>query len=450
MLRSPIELLLAALLLSCDVAAAPRNPAPAAAAGAAQSTATPAQSDTASPAGGPQVDNARIERATAGGDLTTTLDRLATEARGAFWVAYTVPMVAGQHYTCCWNGDWNGKRSRNWQRGPCRLEGNNQGWGSSDQDRHLPAGPLMVLLRSEDDRLTEARAVSQSCPLDAGGLRFVWLDGVDSGDSIDALARIARRGGTRRHKHDAEEAAVMVIAYHGVPAADVVLEELAGEGQAEDVREAAIFWMGLVRGRRGYEVLSRIVREDPDDDIREKAIFSLSQSDVPEAGVTIAEVARSDKSAKVRGQALFWLAQMGDARAVPAILDAIERDPAMREEAVFALTQLPDDQGLEHLERLARRNGDPEVRAKALFWLSQEHTDKPETILEAVFDDPDAGVREQAVFALSQLDDGRGTPLLVRVVRESRDPEVRKKALFWLGQSDDPAALDALSELLED
>ncbi len=449
MLRHLIALLLAALLLSCDVAAAPSDAAGTATQTTAEAAAPPAQATA--PAGEPQVENARIEHTAGGGNVTAALDRLAAGARGPFWTAYTVPMVAGHNDICCWNGDWNGKRSPTWQRGPCRLESNNQSWGSSDQDRDRTAGPLMVLLRSEEGRVTDARAVSQGCAVDAGGLRFVWLDGVEAGDSIDALARIARGGGeTRRRKHDAREEAVMVIAYHGVPAADRVLEELSAAGQAEDVREAAIFWLGQARGRRGYEVLSRIVREDPDDDIREKAIFSLSQSDVPEAGATIAGVAQSDKSAKMRGQALFWLAQMGDERALPAILAAIERDPAMREEAVFALTQLPKDAGMEHLERLARRSDDPEVRAKSLFWLSQEHTDKPEMILEAAFDDPDPEVREQAVFALSQLDDDRGTPLLVRVVRESRDPKVRKQALFWLGQSDDPAAMEALSDLLDD
>ncbi len=60
----------------------------------------------------------------------------------------------------------------------------------------------------------------------------------------------------------------------------------------------------------------------------------------------------------------------------------------------------------------------------------------------------DRDVKEQAIFALSQRPKDEGIPALVRVVRTSKDPELRKKALFWLGQSGDPRALQLIEELL--
>jgi HEAT repeat protein len=60
----------------------------------------------------------------------------------------------------------------------------------------------------------------------------------------------------------------------------------------------------------------------------------------------------------------------------------------------------------------------------------------------------DREVREQAVFALSQRPREEGIPALINVARTNRDPEIRKKALFWLGQSNDPRALDLFEELL--
>ncbi len=60
----------------------------------------------------------------------------------------------------------------------------------------------------------------------------------------------------------------------------------------------------------------------------------------------------------------------------------------------------------------------------------------------------DRDVREQAVFALSQRPHEEGVPALIRIVRENPDPELRKKAIFWLGQSDDPRALALFEELL--
>jgi HEAT repeat protein len=65
--------------------------------------------------------------------------------------------------------------------------------------------------------------------------------------------------------------------------------------------------------------------------------------------------------------------------------------------------------------------------------------------MEAERDDE---VREQAVFALSQLDDG--AEWLLRLLRTSRDPEVVRQALFWLGQSEDPRALAELERIFAD
>ena len=60
----------------------------------------------------------------------------------------------------------------------------------------------------------------------------------------------------------------------------------------------------------------------------------------------------------------------------------------------------------------------------------------------------DQDVREQAIFALSQRPKDEGIPALITVVRTNRDPALRRKALFWLGQSGDPRAMDLIEELL--
>lgn len=63
-------------------------------------------------------------------------------------------------------------------------------------------------------------------------------------------------------------------------------------------------------------------------------------------------------------------------------------------------------------------------------------------------DDEDRELREHAVFALSQLPKDDGVPILVRTAKTNRDPAIRKKAMFWLGQSDDPRALALFEDIL--
>lgn len=60
----------------------------------------------------------------------------------------------------------------------------------------------------------------------------------------------------------------------------------------------------------------------------------------------------------------------------------------------------------------------------------------------------DREVRKQAVFALSQRSNDEGVPFLIRIARSNPDPELRKTALFWLGQSEDPRSLALFEEIL--
>lgn len=60
----------------------------------------------------------------------------------------------------------------------------------------------------------------------------------------------------------------------------------------------------------------------------------------------------------------------------------------------------------------------------------------------------DREIRKQAVFALSQRPQRDGVPALIQIARTNHDPEIRKNALFWLGQSRDPRALALFEEIL--
>lgn len=57
-------------------------------------------------------------------------------------------------------------------------------------------------------------------------------------------------------------------------------------------------------------------------------------------------------------------------------------------------------------------------------------------------------VKVQAVFALSQLPNREGIPSLLEVARSNATLAVRRSALFWLGQSGDPRALALFEALL--
>jgi HEAT repeat protein len=97
---------------------------------------------------------------------------------------------------------------------------------------------------------------------------------------------------------------------------------------------------------------------------------------------------------------------------------------------------------------LARDDSRREARNQALFWLSQRAGQEAVAAIGSAIDDPDTDVKKRAVFALSQLPRDEGIPLLIQLARTNRNAEVRKQAMFWLGQSRDARAVQFFEEVL--
>jgi HEAT repeat protein len=95
------------------------------------------------------------------------------------------------------------------------------------------------------------------------------------------------------------------------------------------------------------------------------------------------------------------------------------------------------------------KNGTPKVRQRALFWIARRAEAQAAGIItQAIDNDPVDEVKKQAVFALSQLPRDEGIPLLIKLARSHASPIVRKQSMFWLGQSKDPRALTFFEEVL--
>lgn len=329
----------------------------------------------------PRLENARLQTRSAGVGLEKEFRVVVSGQEQPAWIGYAVPVVAGRHNSCCWSSEGDCG---------CRLEG-----GTMTVAAPSAAGPvklegathLVVLFRVEQRKVGKIRNFAEDCPLDAGGLPLFWLTDVRPAESVALLAGFAAGDDGTREGGRLSDSAVGALALHADAAADRALEQLIAASRPERLRERAAFWLGVARGRHGYDLLRRMVENDPSDKVRERAVFALAQSQEPQAVQTIITVARNDKSAHMRGQALFWLAQKAGRQATGVITEAAERDP-------------------------------------------------------------DTEVKKRAVFSLSQLPKDEGVPLLIQVAKTNRDAAVRKQAFFWLGQSKDPRALAFFEEIL--
>ena len=149
-------------------------------------------------------------------------------------------------------------------------------------------------------------------------------------------------------------------------------------------------------------------------------ITDLGQVSPREAASYLLDLARKSRT-QAGGEAIFAVTLADSVTPWPDLLriarsEDVRRDT--RKQSVFWLGQAAGDVATEGLTELAED------------------------------DNEDQEVRESAVFALSQLNDDQGVPALIRIARNNKDPKIRRTALFWLGQSDDPRALDLFEELL--
>ena len=138
---------------------------------------------------------------------------------------------------------------------------------------------MYVLLRLDHGAVTKVRPVNAGCHLNAGGVPFTWLTGVQAEDSVHYLAQVATQGTENR----VTEGALAAMAMHASPAATTELTTLATSSSTPKLREKAAFWLGAERGHDGFLALQKLVKSEQDPKLREKLAFDLSINKDPGA-----------------------------------------------------------------------------------------------------------------------------------------------------------------------
>ena len=334
----------------------------------------------------PRVTNAKLETRTVSGSLAAEFRLLVERQAGPAWIGYAVPQIPGEHSMCCGNYDDSHSGC-----GGCRLEARDAGANTTSGEKQTVklegSRNIVVLFRAEKGAVGKIRAFSEDCALDAGGLPFVWLTGVNAAESVALLEPFVSRWENDSHDdHETRHAALMVIAMQDGEASSQALERFTAPDRPEKLREQTAFWLGAARGAAGLPLLTRLAKNDPSSHVRGHVAFALSVSKEPGALDEMIRMAKTDAAGYVRGQALFWLAQKAGKKAAGTITAAIQDDPDtdVKKKAVFALSQLPKDDGVPKLIEVARTNRNPTVRKQAMFWLGQSNDPRALAFFEEV------------------------------------------------------------------
>jgi hypothetical protein len=331
------------------------------------------------PAQQPKVSDTQFKTEPVEQSLAATVNRV-RHSNDQLWLGYEVPALAGVHLTTCSDRS-DSPQSEDDCCGEYRLE-DERGMHSTNNGQS--AQDVYVLLRFDKGDAIKVRAVAAGCHLNAGGVNFDWLTGVNPEESIAFLAGLVSQAPERSRTVDG---ALLAISFHAAPEATRSLEQIASSSAPEHTREQAAFWLGVQRGHEGFGALKSLENKSADNaQFREKLTFDFSQNSDPGAEDELLHMAKFDSEAKVRGQALFWIAQKAGKRATGALTDAIQNDPEtdVKKKAVFALSQLPKEEGVPQLIHVADTNTNLTVRKEAFFWLGQSQDPRALAYLEQV------------------------------------------------------------------
>jgi HEAT repeat protein len=306
------------------------------------------------------------------------------------WVSWQLPAVVDAPAWCCF-GD--GRRPTGGNTS-CRLDESQHGYSSQDDER---TDSIVVYAHFAGGRLHRIRALAESCPVEVNG-GISHLTDISDEASAHWLANLLAQKGAdseelnRRLRSDVTAA----LAIHRSEVAQKALVGIARNDTRFELRKEALFWLAHLRGRDGAQVVTSIMFDDANPKIREHAAFAVSQSKSPRiaAGQIANDLIRlgnTDRNTKVRAQAWFWLGQTGFPETEGAINAALknEQDSDVREQAVFALSQLPDERATQALISVAENATlSRDDRKQAIFWLAQEGSDSALKYLDRIVTAP--------------------------------------------------------------
>lgn len=295
------------------------------------------------------------------------------------WVSWQVPAVEGAPAWCCFSS-W---KDRDPSRMSCKLDGDPRGISIGDGERTTDA--VKVYARTSGGRIDRLQALSASCPVEtATPIQSLEVPADDSARWL--TAQVNQSGTDAMSGRPVGESALAALALHrGDPARDALVN--FSQDPVTETRKWSVFWLALLRGAEGAEITSRVMFGDRDSEVREHAAFALSQSKSPRVVPELIRLGNTDRDGGVRAKAWFWLAQTGAAESELAIGTALRKDAddEVREQAIFALSRLPDERATRALIAAAEdRTLSSEQRKRAVFWLAQSESTSAQAYLDKV------------------------------------------------------------------
>jgi hypothetical protein len=295
------------------------------------------------------------------------------------WTSWEVAAVEGAPAWCCWS--WKGRDASPMT---CRLDERPDNFGTRND---ATTDSVKVYARTAGGKIDFLQVFAASCPVETKTPIHELGDVTPEDSARWLIARAKQDGADARTGRKLGENALAALAMHRGDLARDALANFARADARTETRKWAVFWLAMLRGAEGADITSTVMFGDQDAEVRKHAGFAMAQTRSARAAPDLIRQGTTDKVGDVRAQAWFWLAQTGASEAEQAIGVALRKDADdhVREHAIFALSQLPDERATRALIAAAEdRSLSREQRKRAVFWLSQSESASAQAFLEKV------------------------------------------------------------------
>lgn len=176
------------------------------------------------------------------------------------------------------------------------------------------------------------------------------------------------------------------------------------------------------------------------------AVFPVAIADAVVLPRLVSLAQNRDRNREVRESAIFWIGELGEDDVIDMLVDLIDADPdpEIRERAVFAISRNHTPRASQVLRDIVEdETYGTTVRERAVFWLGQADAEGSADYLKSAFGRIESeGLRERILFSLSQQRNPENAAWLADevVLNSSVSLELRRKGVFWLGQMRDASA----------
>lgn len=219
-----------------------------------------------------------------------------------------------------------------------------------------------------------------------------------------------------------------------------LLDELESTG-TENIRSIALV-LGWVKGTGVGRALTRLMGRV---DLQDEIIEALVRHGRTTVELLIAQLQAEDL--EVRRSAAVALGRIGDPRATPALVNALN-DPPLAIDAANALGEIGDTRAVDGLVELIGSEDSP-TRQAAVSALNSFAAPEMSKRINPLLHDPDPNVRESAVKIAGYFGYPESAGVLVELSRDSNE-RVRGAAIEHLPYVEDERAFDVLAQAMKE